>query len=64
MIDYHEVVDVNWAAGGPAGISYTPGKNVYHSELPDAVDLHKTVMKTRTLLSDNNKTMFHLKDQF
>ena len=64
MLDYHEVVDVNWAAGGTAEVSYTPGHNLYHSELPDAVDLHKTVMKTRALPSDPNKTMFHLNDQF
>jgi hypothetical protein len=56
---------LNWAAGGPAEGSYTPRHNLYHSEydseLPDAVDLHKTVMKTRALPSDTNKTMFYLK---
>jgi len=62
MFDYHEVVDVQWARGGPVEIPYKPGQNFFHSELPDSVDLHKTVLKTGPLKSDRQRTTFHLHD--
>jgi 2-polyprenyl-3-methyl-5-hydroxy-6-metoxy-1,4-benzoquinol methylase len=63
MFDYHEVVDVDWARGGPAEIPYSTGQNIFHSELPGVVDLHKSVTKSRPLPADRQKTTFHLHDK-
>jgi 2-polyprenyl-3-methyl-5-hydroxy-6-metoxy-1,4-benzoquinol methylase len=63
MIDYNEVVDPQWATGGPIEIPYTPGHNYFHSELPGTVDLHKTVMKTRPLATDPHRLVFRLQDR-
>jgi hypothetical protein len=63
MFDYHEVVDVDWARGGPVEIRYVPGQNDFHSELAGAVDLHKTVTRSRPLAPDRQKITFHLHDQ-
>jgi SAM-dependent methyltransferase len=63
MFDYHEVVDVDWARGGQGEIPYTAGQNIFHSELPGVVDLHKSVTKSRPLPTDRQKLTFHLRDQ-
>jgi hypothetical protein len=62
MIDYHEVVDTAWATAAPTRVLYTPGQNLFHPEIPCAVDLHKTVLKTRPVCADRQKLIFHLND--
>lgn len=62
MFDYHEVVDVEWAQAGSADVPYRQGQNIFHPELPQVVDLHKTVAKSRALSADRNKLVFHLQD--
>jgi 2-polyprenyl-3-methyl-5-hydroxy-6-metoxy-1,4-benzoquinol methylase len=63
MIDYNEVVDVQWAECHAGEIAYTPGQNYFHSELTGAVDLYKTVMKTKALRDDRDRIVFHLDDR-
>lgn len=61
-IDYNEIVDTEWAKGPSVQIPYSPGDNVFHAELPDAVDLHKTVKNRPSLPIDRNKIVLHLAD--
>ena len=63
MIDYNEVVDVEWAEGPPVEIPYAPGQNHFHSELPGTVDLHRTVLKTKALPENRDRMIFHLNDR-
>lgn len=62
-LDYNEIVDMDWAAGGVVEMPYSAGDNIFHSEIPGAVDLHKTVKKRPSLPADRDKIILHLADK-
>lgn len=62
-LDYNEIVDVAWASGTAQEITYSPGGNVFHSELPGVVDLHKTAKKQPSIPYHRDKIVLHLADK-